>query len=171
MSGPIDRHAVDQLVVAHLPAALRLARRFSGDSDAAEEIVQEALCRVLRHWKSFRGEASFSTWMLQIVVNTARDRRRQQRESSELPAELSESVAAAPNEQAAAAELSLMIRAAIDGLPERQREVALLSLGEGLGASEVAYILQTSEANVHTCLHLARKRIAQAIGFDYARQK
>jgi RNA polymerase sigma-70 factor, ECF subfamily len=171
MSGPIDRHAVDQLVVAHLPAALRLARRLNGDPDAAEEIVQEALCRVLRSWKSFRGEASFSTWMMQVVVNTARDRRRRQRESSGLPAELYTSSAAEPNEQAAAAELSQIIRRAIDQLPERQREVALLSLGEGLDAGEVASILQTTEANVHTCLHLARKRIAQAIGFDYARQK
>jgi RNA polymerase sigma factor (sigma-70 family) len=71
----------------------------------------------------------------------------------------------------AAAELNQRIRTEIDRLPERQREVALLSLGEGTSAGEVAYILQTTEANVHTCLHLARKRIAQAIGFDYARQK
>jgi RNA polymerase sigma-70 factor (ECF subfamily) len=169
MSGPIDRHTVDQLVVAHLPAALRLARRLANNTDTAEEIVQEALFRVLSRWKSFRGEASFSTWMMQIVVNVARDRGRQ-RETGELPPGLCESGTAEPNEQAAAAELGETIRAAIDGLPERQREVALLSLGEGLSASEVAYILQTTEANVHTCLHLARKRISQAIGFDYARR-
>ena len=53
----------------------------------------------------------------------------------------------------------------------RQREVALLSLGEGLPASEVAYILATTEANVYTCLHLARKRIAEAIGVNYSRRK
>jgi RNA polymerase sigma-70 factor (ECF subfamily) len=171
MSGPIDRHTVDQLVVAHLPAALRLARRLVNNPDAAEEIVQEALCRVLSRWKSFRGEASFSTWMMQIVVNAARDRGRRQRDSSELLPGMRDSSAAEPNEQLAANELGEIIRTAIDGLPERQREVALLSLGEGLGASEVAYILQTTEANVHTCLHLARKRIAQAIGVDYARRK
>jgi RNA polymerase sigma-70 factor (ECF subfamily) len=171
MSGPIDRHTVDQLVVAHLPAALRLARRLANNPDTAEEIVQEALCRVLSGWKSFRGEASFSTWMMQIVVNAARDRGRRQRDSSELPRDIRDSSAVEPNEQLAVAELGEIIRAAIDGLPDRQREVALLSLGEGLGASEVAYILQTTEANVHTCLHLARKRIAQVMGVDYARRK
>jgi RNA polymerase sigma-70 factor (ECF subfamily) len=171
MSGPIDRHAVDGLVVAHLPAALRLARRLSGDPDAAEEIAQEALCRVLRSWQSFRGEASFGTWMMQIVVNAARDRGRRQRALAALPTDVYESGVAEPNEQVAAAELSRIIQATIDRLPERQREVALLSLGEGLSTSEVAYILQTTEANVHTCLHLARKRIAQAIGIDYARRK
>jgi DNA-directed RNA polymerase specialized sigma24 family protein len=48
--------------------------------------------------------------------------------------------------------------------------VALLSLGEGLAASDVALVLETTEANVHTCLHLARKRIAKAIGVNYSRQ-
>ena len=171
MSGPIDRHTVDQLVVAHLPAALRLARRLANNSDAAEEIVQEALCRVLSRWKSFRGEASFSTWMMQIVVHVARDRGRRLRDSKALTPDIRDTGAVEANEQLAADELSEIIRAAIDGLPDRQREVALLSIAEGLGASEVAYILQATEANVHTCLHLARKRIAQAIGVDYAQRK
>jgi RNA polymerase sigma-70 factor (ECF subfamily) len=171
MAGPIDRHTVDQLVVANLAAALRVARRMVCDADAAEEVVQESLCRVLQRWRSFRGEAAFSTWMMQIVVNSARDRRRRQHESSELPAEFCEARAAEPVEQIAAEELGELIRRTIERLPERQREVALLSMGEGLSASEVAYILETTEANVHTCLHLARKRIAGAIGFDYARRK
>jgi RNA polymerase sigma-70 factor (ECF subfamily) len=171
MSGPIDRHTVDQLVVANLPAALRVAQRFASDADAAEEIVQEALCRVLSRWSNFRGEAAFSTWMLQIVVNAARDRYRRRRNLSELPPEFPDVRAAEPNEKLAAAELKEMIRSAISSLPDRQREVALLSLGEGLSSGEIAYILETTEANVHTCLHLARKRIAQAIGVAYARPK
>jgi RNA polymerase sigma-70 factor (ECF subfamily) len=162
---------VDQLVVAHLPAALRLARRLANNPDTVEEIVQEALCRVLSRWKSFRGDASFNTWMMQIVVNVARDRGRRARDTVILSSDTCDASAIEPDEQLAANELGEMIRAAIDGLPERQREVALLSLGEGLGASEVAYILQTTEANVHTCLHLARKRVAQVIGVDYAQRK
>ncbi len=171
MSGPIDRHAVDQLVVEHLPAAIRLAQRLAHDADTAEDVVQEALCRVLAQWKSFRGEASFSTWMMQIVVNVDRDRRRRQRGSYELPRDLTVSGAVEPNEHAAVVELNETIRVAIQDLPDRQREVALLSLGEGLSASDVAYVLQITEANVHTCIHLARKRIAKAIGVNYARQK
>jgi RNA polymerase sigma-70 factor (ECF subfamily) len=171
MSGPIDRHMVDQLVVANLPSALRLAQQLSNDPDAAEEIVQEALCRVLERWRSFRGEAAFSTWMMQIVVNVARDRHRRHRESKELSQEICDEHGAKPIEQLAAAELRVAIRAAIDELPERQREVALLSLGAGMSATEVAHILETTEANVHTCLHLARKRVARSIGVDYVRQK
>jgi RNA polymerase sigma-70 factor (ECF subfamily) len=171
MAPPIDRSTVDLLVVEHLPAALRFALRLTGDPHTAEDVLQEALCRVLRRWRSYRGEASFGTWMLQIVVNVDRDRRRRQRDVQPMPAAEVVSNTAPPVEQAAADELHANVRAAIDRLPERQREVALLSLGEGLPARDVARVLEITEANVHTCLHLARKRIAQSIGVDYARPK
>src|SRR5687767_6704041 len=100
MSGPMDRHTVDRLVVEHLPAALRLAQRLTNDTHSAEDIVQEALCRVLRRWTSYRGDAAFRTWMLQIVVNVERDRRRLgHRASCELSSK-SASPAAEPREHA-----------------------------------------------------------------------
>lgn len=166
MVPPIDRSAVDRLVVEHLPAALRFALRLTGDAQIAEDIVQDALCLVLRRWRSFRGEASFGTWMLKIVINVDRDRRRRQRKVMPMPAGEMTSQAPLPVDQAAANELHARVRAAIDRLPQRQREVLLLSFGEGLAAREVARVLATTEANVHTCLHLARRRIAQAIGVD-----
>ncbi len=171
MARPIDRGEVDRLVVEHLPAALRFALRLTGDVHVAEDVVQEALCRVLRRWRSYRGEASFGTWMLQIVVNVDRDRRRSRPAVSPVPAGEVISNAAGPVEQAAVDELHAAVRGAIDRLPQRQREVAILSLGEGLAAGDVARVLEITEANVHTCLHLARKRIARVIGVDFAHPK
>ena len=170
MARPIDRNEVDRLVVEHLPVALRFALRLTGNTDRAEEVVQEALCRVLRSWRSYRGDASFRTWMLQIVLNVDRDRRRRALRTERVAVAGATTETVRPDEQAAANELQAAIRAAIDALPERQREVALLSLGEGLAAQEVAKVLETTEANVHTCLHLARKRIAQAIGVKYSQR-
>ena len=74
MPRPIDRSTVDRLVVEHLPVALRFALRLTGSTDTAEDVVQESLCRVLRSWRSYRGDATFRTWLLQIVVNVDRDR-------------------------------------------------------------------------------------------------
>jgi RNA polymerase sigma factor (sigma-70 family) len=107
--------------------------------------------------------------MLQIVLNVDRDRRRRQRKVVPMPDAEMISKTPLPMELAVADELRANVLAAIDRLPERQREVALLSLGLGLPAREVAHALEISEANVYTCLHLARKRIAQSIGVDYAR--
>ena len=167
----IDRVAIDQLVVEHLPAALRLARRLTGDANVAEELVQESLCRVLRQWRSYRGESQFKTWLLQIVVNADRDRRRRIQPrlhaTDDLPPEATAAGASGAHQQLVADELGEQIRQEIDRLPERQREVALLSFGEQLPPGEIAELLETTPANVHTCLHLARKRIAEAIGVAY----
>ncbi len=64
---------LDRLVQMHLNDALQLAVRLSGGPDSAEEIVQEALLRVAKNWKTFRGEAAFRTWLFRIVINVFRD--------------------------------------------------------------------------------------------------
>jgi RNA polymerase sigma-70 factor (ECF subfamily) len=171
MTRPLDRRDVDRLVVEHLPAALRFALRLTRDDHAAEDVVQEALCRVLRQWRSYRGEASFKTWFLQIVINVNRDRRRRFRVTEPIEDESLASPAPLPPELAAAAELHQELRTAVDRLPERQREVALLAWGEALAADEIAQVLSISESSVYTNLHLARKRIAAAIGVDSAGRK
>lgn len=167
----LDRAAVDRLVVEHLPMALRLAQRLTDDADLAEDLVQEALCRVLRQWKSFRGDSKFGTWMLQVVVNTDRDRRRRRQPQQSIDALEVSSGASSASERMATEELAVKIRQTIDQLPDRQREVAIVCLGEGLAASEAAKVLETTPANIHACLHLARKRIAEAIGFAYVAAK
>jgi RNA polymerase sigma-70 factor (ECF subfamily) len=170
MPRPIDRNAVDRLVVEHLPAALRLALRLTRDPHAAEDLVQEMLLRVLARWRTFRGDASFKTWMLGILMNVDRDRRRGLRvhQPVALPIDPPSAIDShsSPLAAAVANEVRGEIQAAVDRLPERQREVAVLSWGEGLAAAEVATVLGVSEANVYTNLHLARKRLAQALGVD-----
>jgi hypothetical protein len=70
-----DPDSFDRLMREHLPAAQRFAMRLTGDPHEAEEVVQDALLRVARSWQTFRGEASFRTWMLRIVIHAAHDRR------------------------------------------------------------------------------------------------
>src|SRR2546430_16781369 len=53
-------------------AALAILRN---ESDA-EDVAQEALLKAFKNIRQFRGEARFSTWMIQITVNEARMRRR-----------------------------------------------------------------------------------------------
>lgn len=171
MPPPEDRRRIDRLVVEQLPAALRLARRLTGSGDAAEDLVQEAMRRVLDRWQTYRGDASFKTWLLRIVINADRDRRRRLR-----PIELyADDETATPNpepdQQATANELANQIGAAIDSLPDRQRETALLFFDEGLTADEVARTLETTTSNVHACLYQARKKIAAAIGYEPVRPR
>lgn len=166
MARPVDRQNIDRLVQDLLPETLRFATRLTGSPEAGEEVMQEALCRVLGKWQSYRGEATFRTWMFQIVLNVARQQHRDVRPVGELDFE---PVGREPPPLAnlEANELSGRIRAAIDQLPARQREVAILKFGEERTAKEIADILEITEANVHSCVNLVRRRIARAIGVDH----
>jgi RNA polymerase sigma-70 factor (ECF subfamily) len=74
-----DERAFAQLVDQHGAAMLRVARvYFRGNDDAAGDVVQEAWLAALRSLKSFEGRSSIKTWLLGIVNNVARSRRRRE---------------------------------------------------------------------------------------------
>lgn len=162
---PIDRRVIDQLVLEHLPPALAFATRLTGDAAAAEEVVQDALVRVLRRWRTYRGESPFRTWFFRIVVNTHRDQHRRGRPEQTLAFD-APGAEPEPAEAAQSSELAERVRAEIDRLPPRQREVAVTCLAEGASPSEAAEILGITESNVNTTLHAVRKRLAAAVGID-----
>src|SRR5688572_19470892 len=142
-----DQAELSRLVLEHMEDALRLATRLCGDPHEAEDVVQDALCRVVRGWKSFRTESQFRTWLFRIVVNAFRDRRRGERPCAALPPDVPERrcdhVTAL-----SAAELEDEVARCIASLPSRQKEVVVLRIIEELPAIEVARILDTNEANI-----------------------
>lgn len=152
---------LDRLVAEHLPQALGFATRLCGDPDRAEEIVQEALLRVVRSWQSFRGEAAFRTWLFRIVINVFRDHRAKADAALPIDQGGPDAIDAAPGPPAAAmaAELGELVAGEVSRLPPRQREVLVLVGYEGLATREVAELLGTSEANVHSNLWAARARL------------
>jgi RNA polymerase sigma-70 factor (ECF subfamily) len=155
--------SLDRLVLDHLPAALRFATRLTGDPDRAEDLVQEALLRVVRRWTTFRGEAAFRTWFFRIVINVFRDRLRASPTEGipidENQTDLIDRTETGPPQTAMAAELAQLIAKEVSRLPSRQREVLVLIVFEGLSAREVAVIVGISEANVHSTLSAARTRL------------
>jgi RNA polymerase sigma-70 factor (ECF subfamily) len=161
MEGP--GKTLDDLVPAHLPYALRFATRLTGDRDAAEEIVQDALVRAARSWRTFRGESEFRTWLLRIVINAFRDRAAQRSPPQTLPEEIGDPRSVDPPAAAMEAELGRLIALRIARLPRRQREVLVLVAYEGLAPREVAGLLGISESNVHATLHVARERLRREL--------
>jgi RNA polymerase sigma-70 factor (ECF subfamily) len=163
MEQPLDENTLNQLVLEHLPPALRLAVRLTGSPDKAEEIVQEALVHVARTWRTFRGQAQFRTWLFRIVINVFRDQLRHRPWFDPLPAELCDERANNPSLQATHGELGRLIAARISALPPRQREVLVLTAYESFAPREVAVILGISEANVYSTLHIARQRLQKEL--------
>lgn len=154
-----ERQVRDQL-----PHALRLAQRLTHCPDMAEEVVQTALLRASRGWRSFRGDCQFQTWLYRIVVNAYRDLRRKAKHDWEtLPGNVPDPSNREPSEITVENELGEYVARCIARLPARQREVLVLVTYENLSATEIADLLAITPANVHATLHLARKRMRELL--------
>jgi len=163
MALPDRRANFDRLMAESLPGALRFALRLSSNADTADELVQEAMLRAARSWKTFRGESRFETWLFRIVVNVFRDHAGRARREDPLSEESIDAGQRLPSEQAIAGELGELVARCVSALPERQREVLVLSVYEGLSAREIATVLGTNEANVYSTLSLAREKLRRQL--------
>jgi RNA polymerase sigma-70 factor (ECF subfamily) len=158
-----ERATFERLVDESLPDALRFAQRLTGDPDMAEEVVQEAMLRASRGWRSFRGESQFRTWLFRIVINCFRDRLARRRPAGRLPEEVDDAGQGDPGTVAATRELGQIIAGKVSSLPPRQREILILASYEGLAPRDIAQMLGITEANVHATLHVARRRLRQQL--------
>lgn len=159
---PIDADDLDRLVREHLPAALRFATRLTGQTETAEDIVQETLLRVARKYRTFRGDSQFRTWLFRIIINVFRDQPTRSQEHP-LPPEAVPSVLDSPATSLLADELRQQIAQHVSRLPPRQREVIVLTVYEGLSIAETAKLLEMTSQNVHATLHVARSRLREEL--------
>lgn len=167
-----DTTSLERLVAEQLPAAVRFAQRLTGDADRAEEVVQEALLKAAMGWKTFRGQASFRTWLFRIVIHAFRDGvARRQRIETELPEALCDVRQVRPDAAVLMDELETLVAQRVSELPTRQREVLVLAAYEGLATREIAEVLEISEANVHATLHVARTRLRRQLSVYLAEKQ
>ena len=125
-------------------AAYGLASRITGDTAAAEDVVQESLLRVWRRAEQYDpGRGAARAWLLRLVRNAAIDhvRARGSRDRAEQGAgiDVEESVAPErPDEALLRLERGRRVRAALEDLPHEQRRAIETAYFEGLSHSEIA---------------------------------
>lgn len=160
-----DHGAFLSLVEPHRERIWRLAWRFTGDREDAEDLLQEALVRAYCYVGRFREGREFGPWLMKIAVNAClAHRRRRGRGFAAQQAAMTlsrESVGPdEPSEVARRRELRGQVRAAIAALPPRQRAAAILFEIEGLGIREVADLMGCRPGTVKRHLHRARAALA-----------
>jgi RNA polymerase sigma-70 factor (ECF subfamily) len=142
-----DREALAALVRRHQDGIRRLAFRQTGRWDVADDVAQEAFLRLWRSAGSFRGSASFTTWLYRIVVNLCLDWSKRRRLPS-LPEDYEPADAAPSNRE----EVVQRVQAAVAALPERQRMALVLHRFEGLSHAQIAATTGWSESAVESLL-------------------
>jgi RNA polymerase sigma factor (sigma-70 family) len=159
------RHSISELFKLHRRELLTYLTRRAGP-DNASDLLQETFVRALRR----RGPAAIAdphAFLQVIAVNLARDfARRRKTEAKYLEfGDLPEvpSTEAAPGEYIEGSEKSQLLRAAVESLPPRCREVFVLVMHENVPLKKAAKRLGISDSMARRHLRLAFQRCRAAV--------
>ena len=164
-----DAQAYEELVHAHQGIAFRIAYLVAGNAADAEEAAQDGFVKAYRALWRFRPGAPFRPWLLQIVANEARNRRRSagRREALRLRAGADVSGDAAPSPEATllGAERREELLEAINRLSEPGRLAIacryLLDLSEAETAAALGCRLGTVKSRVARALEQLRADLGE----------
>lgn len=179
-----DQTAFAVLVRRHQGALYNFAFRQLRIPQMAEDVVQEAFVRVVQSASDFKHEARFLTWVYTIVRNLCIDNLRKhalrrhpsldESRGDEGGPTLGEHTAdpnASTERAATGSELKERIVAAVDKLPDDQREVFLMREVSNLPFKEIAEITGVPENTVKSRMRYALERLQEALSEyeEYAR--
>jgi RNA polymerase sigma-70 factor (ECF subfamily) len=160
-----DEQALAVLVSQYSGTLYRVAFSVLRNASDAEDAVQEAFLRVLRHRDTLGDVRDHRVWLIRIVWNIVLDRKRRAKTRPETD-DVSELARVLPanglsaEEIASAAQHHAHVLACIQQLPAKERQVLMLSAFEELSSVEIASILDTTESSVRSRLFRARNLMA-----------
>lgn len=168
-----DPDAFCQLAVQHQERLLRQACGLSGNPAIAEDLAAETIIEAWRSLARYDRSCRFSTWLFSILLHRYQKHLRRAR-SRPVPmsgltvGDASEreglhlrlpDASASPSEQVAQAETRLLLRRAIELLPDKHREVLLLRFFEDASLEDIAVALKCSVGTVKSRLHYALEKL------------
>jgi len=174
-----DLAAFEELVNQHERRVYALAYRILANQHDAEDVTQQTFLSALEHLSTFRGDASFATWLTRIATHAALKVIRKRRglptvslDAATEPDDPDQTIPhpefiadwrESPAQLVARRETHRLIDAALAQLDDKHRLVFLLRDVEGLSVKETAAALGLSEANVKVRLLRARLQLRETL--------
>lgn len=174
-----DAEAFNQLMDRHQRTVVNLIFRFTGDAENAEDLAQEVFLRIYRAAPRYEPKAKFFTYLYQVTLNLCRNERERnsRRKATSLDSRGGDDKAweiADPEVGAETLvqrqEVAAQVQAAIQQLPQEQRQLLLLQRFQDLGYEELAEVTAQTVSAVKAKLHRARlalkKKLEPLLGKD-----
>lgn len=171
-----DNQAVEALFRRYQRPLFQTALRVMGNTEDAEDALQDGLLSAYRNLKRFEGRSQFSTWLTRIVINAALMRRRsakarpavsldETRSEDELPAaERFADNSPNPEQLFVGTELREIINENLDELSPLLRSAFVLREVHGYSTGEAAKRLGVTENTLKARLWRARHQLAERLG-------
>lgn len=170
--------AYEQLVERYRNRLLSVLEHLVPRRGLAEDMVQEVFMRVYRARKTYRPDAKFSTWLFTIADNVAKNALRSVIKRKEVQFNAAPNDSAAmpamenlakepsrfmPTRRIAQAELSEMVRKAVQSLNDRQRMALLLCKFEHMSYEDVAAAMNLTTKAVKSLMSRARNNLREML--------
>lgn len=168
--------AIAELAKAIRPHIERQLARYPVSEEDRRDLLQSTMMQVVRKLDSFRGDASFSTWLFRVTANEAlmlmRSHRRHRArlvegmDMEDLGTLAEDHHVNDVATSAATSERDTRVREALQDLPDSYRSVVIAHYHHDLGLQEIADRLNITESAVRSRLHRARSRLRTVLAQD-----
>lgn len=179
-----DESAFEEMVIRYRDRIFARVLHLLKNRQDAEEVTQDAFLRAHRGLETFRGEASFSTWLFQIATNLAHNRywywwRRKRDQSISLGTTLTEdgdgtlvdvlpAEGEDPGQTAVTQELVDRVTECMHHLSPKHREILTLRNVKNLSYEEISERLGISVGTVKSRIARARDSLRERLGAEFA---
>ncbi|WP_238444528.1 RNA polymerase sigma factor [Salsipaludibacter albus] len=159
---------VEELFRSEGTSLVRLARLFTEDRNAAEDLVQEAFIRFHRTRRRIRDPDAAAAYLRSILLNLCRDHNRRglmsrRHHATQPPDPAPEALDTGVVERLASQRESSLVVMALQALPRRQRDCLVLRYHLGLSEREIAATLGISPNTVKTHVRRAMATLEQRL--------
>ena len=161
-----DKKAFTELVEATKADMFTLAFRLTGNTEDAQDVVQDAYIKAFKSLKRFRGDAKFTSWMYRITANCATDHLvKRSRNRHDAIDDTTEAVDERPGPEArlGTADERRVLSEALQSLPADMRAVVVLRDVYDLPHEAIAAELGISEGAAKVRLHRARRKLRERL--------
>lgn len=145
------------------------ARGMVHNTDDASDLSQEAFVRVYRNLRSFDDAYPFKVWLFHILANLCKNHLRQKKSRERVMIDSDEqtyqavSEIAGPETAVRQSEIQSAIWKAINRLPEKFREIIILSHFQDMSYEQIAQVLDIPRGSVMSRLYYARSKLREII--------
>lgn len=161
-----DRVAQYKLYSLYSKAMLNVAFRICNDLGQAEDLLQDSFIRAFKNLRSYKGTASFGSWLKRIVINTCLNHLRSRKlEFEELIDEEKHPI----EEQVDFDSQDFLVeqvKHGISQLPTGYRLVISLYLLEGYDHKEIAEVLDISESTSKSQYNRAKRKLKENLSVE-----
>ncbi|MFO1311006.1 MAG: RNA polymerase sigma factor [Burkholderiales bacterium] len=174
--GAGDAGAFDQLYARHKGGVYRYLLRHCKNAGVADELFQDVWMNAIRVRASYAPTAKFSTWIYTLAHNRLVDHWRatghvklasidddDDGESRSLVESIPAAAHDGPEARALSGELGAQLRAALESLPDEQRNAFLLQYEGGLSLAEIAEITGVGTETVKSRLRYATSKLRSTL--------